>query len=564
MKIFKKIRLETEFNIVFAAFLLVMLIAQVVLIIFIENNIREQRNMSSEIISSQINTYISGKIETMSRIKNEVRVELIVPSVLEQDNSKVRYEAIERYAQKLEEVQNYCPDTFYMILQDKNGNFEKLTHGITEPEYELLCKEISSEDNVDSEIYFLALDGKAYSDFRYIYTSLPVMGFDQKLYKTVDYGKVGICIKIDVREVFSADRFSNQYENINLSINVNGTDVNLIRSYGNDSHLINIDGGYITNTNWEITGYVYDYTHNMLAGMRILVYLGIMLMLVMIVIFRKVIVKEIIKPISNIRGYLTKHGLNDKNEALVIDGNKDINELADAINKLYEEMRADAHKIFKNQQALYEKDILSVETQLRLLQNQVNPHFIYNTFETIRALASIYEAKEIQVIISALNKLLRYNLNSAGKTRVCEEVEIINKYIEIMQIRYEDAFSFKYECEEEAEDEAVLKMMCQPLIENCFSHGFKSDGSKLNINMKIRVSGDKVIVTISDDGKGIPPDKRTEILKSIDGYHGGSQGIGLSNLVYRLRLCYDNNFDFQILSEENEYTIISVTVPREG
>ncbi len=561
MKIFKKIRITTEFNVILAVFLTIMLVSQIILLSYIRTYISERLSMNKEIISKQVDSYITGKVETMRRIKSEVGTEVVVSDILGRNDAALRKEALDKYAKKLSEIQNYCLDTFYIVLKSEDNRFEKLMENMSPVEYEYLENAMSRESNVNGEIYLYEIEDKAYKDYRYMYTVIPIIGYDSNLYKTMDYGSIGICLKMDLHNVFSADSFSSRYENLNININVNGEDISLVRSNDGKSPIIDISGNYITNTNWEITGYVYDYTYNMLYRMKILIYLCMAIMLVLMLIFRKVIVKEIINPISSICTYLKNHGLNDKREALVINSNKDINGLAEEINNLYEQMRKDARKTFKNHQVLYEKEILNVETQLRLLQNQVNPHFIYNTFETIRALASMYDVKEIESIISALTKILRYNLDSLDKVSVYEEIEIIQKYIEIMKIRYEDTFSFEYVCDEDAQDEAILKMLCQPIIENCFVHGFKSDGSKLNIKMEIRSAEDKIIISISDDGKGISPEKRSEILKSGETY-GNSSGIGLSNLIYRLRLCYDNNFDFQILSDENMYTVINITVPK--
>lgn len=562
MKIIRKIGIEVEFNFVLAFFLIAMLISQTILISFVEKNVSEQRRMSSEVISSQINTFLNIKLETLNRIKNEIRAEPAVRDILEESDHGKRGTLIKEYAEKMQEIQSYSPDVFYLVAKTADRAVENLSMDIADPEREMM-KRIMDEDVYSSDsVSFFEVDGNAYSEYRYIFVDVPISRYDFSLYRSVDIGRIGICLKINMRDAFSSDRYKGQYENINLCLNMKGKEVNLINSQGNDSHLIYISGNYITNTDWEITGYVYDHTHSMLFFIRLLVYISIVMMVLLMLLFRIVITREIIKPISVIREYLTGHRLSNKTERLKIEGNRDISQLVESINKMYEQVRSDAKAIFRNQQVTYEKEILNVETQLRLLQNQVNPHFIYNTFETIRSIASFYNAKEICTIVSDMNKLLRYNLNGGSRVKVWDEIDIVSKYIEIMSIRFDDTFTFECECDEETKEESVLKMLCQPLIENCFSHGFKSDGSKLNIRMNIKAIDDKVVISISDDGKGISAQKRRELLKEMDAYSDGA-GIGIRNLIYRLRLCYNNEFDFQILSEENAYTIINITVPKE-
>lgn len=561
MKIFKDIRITTEFNAVLAVFLTMILISQVLLLSSIRIYTSELGDMNREVISKQVDSYVTGKVETLNRIKNEVGTEVVVSEFLGQNDTALRDKAFEQYAKKLSEIQSYCSDTFYMVLEREDNRMEKLMENMSPVEYASLTKAMANENNVNGEIYIYEIENKAYKDYRYMYTVIPIIGYDSEMYKTIDYGNVGLCLKMDLRNAFSAENFSSRYENLNININVNGEDINFVRSAGNNSHVIQIRGNYVTNTNWEITGYVYDYTYNTLYKMKSLIYICMLTMLVLLLVFRKIIVREIINPISSICTYLKNHRLNDRREKLTVNSNKDINELADEVNKFYEKMRKDARQTLNNHRTLYEKEILNVETQLKLLQNQVNPHFIYNTFETIRVLASLNEVEEIENIINALTGILRYNLDGRDKVKICEEIEIILKYIEIMSVRYDDTFSFEYVCDEDVEDEAILKMMCQPIIENCFSHGFKSDGSKLNIRLEIRTAGDKIIISISDDGKGMSSEKRSEILKQSKMY-SDSSGIGLSNLMYRLRLCYNDDFDFQILSDENVHTVINITVPK--
>ena len=562
MRKIKKIGIETEFSLILSVFLILIVVSQSILVVYMEKNIAEQRQMSRDVVTRQVNSFLTMKIETLNRIRYEVQSDSLVAEILEQKNDEEQRKLIERYIERMYEIQNYFSDVFYVVTRDGDGKFSRLTPNISASEYERLRAVTGEHIAADeAEVSLFDIDGNAYSDYRYIFIDIPVKRYDFSLCKDIRVGNAIICMKVNMRDAFSSDRFSGQYENINLSICTNGKKINLINTKGNKSRLIQISDFYITNTSWELTGYVNDHTHNTLLFIRALAYASIALTVLLMILFRWITVNEILKPISKVRDYLAKHSLNERAEKLELDGNRDICELVSSINAMYEQMRSDAHKIFYNQQESYEREILNVETQLRLLQNQVNPHFIYNTFETIRSIADYYNAKEICVIIHALNGLLRYNLNGESKVKIADEIDIIKKYIEIMKIRYDNSFTFSCECSEGAEEHAVLRMVCQPLIENCFVHGFREDGAILNISMSVTETDSSVIISIKDDGRGIPTQKRIELSKNYDGYEGNE--VGIRNLIYRLRLCYNNNFDFQILSEENAYTIINVRIPRE-
>lgn len=562
MRKIKKIGIEAEFSLILSAFLAIMVISQSILVIYMEKNIAEQRQMSRDVVTRQVNSFLTMKIEILNRIRYEVQADSLVAEILEQKNDAEQRKLIERYTERMYEIQNYFSDIFYVVTRDEAGRFSRLTPNISASEYERLQTVLGEPFSAnETEVSLFDIDGNAYSDYRYIFIDIPVNRYDFSLCKNISVGNAAICMKVNMRDAFSSDRFSGQYENINLSICTNGKKINLINTKGNKSRLIQISDFYITNTSWELVGYVNDHTHNTLLFIRALAYASIALTVLLMILFRWITVNEILKPISKVRDYLAKHSLNERAEKLELDGNRDICELVSSINAMYEQMRSDAHKIFYNQQESYEREILNVETQLRLLQNQVNPHFIYNTFETIRSIADYYNAKEICVIIHAMNGLLRYNLNSESKVKIADEIDIIKKYIEIMKIRYDNSFTFSCECSEGAEGHAVLRMVCQPLIENCFVHGFRAGGTILNISMSVTETDSSVIISIKDDGRGIPTQKRIELSKNYDGYEGNE--VGIRNLIYRLRLCYNNNFDFQILSEENAYTIINVRIPRE-
>ncbi len=563
IKRFKDIGIEAEFSLILISFLVFIIVSQAVLIFYAQRNINEQRHIGSALIARQINSFLTQKTETLNKMMYEVRSDPDIAAILDETDAGNQKLLIENYTKKAYEIQNYVSDVFYVVVCDQNGNFKKLTPNISASEYESLCGILEGYEGTetDGEVSLFEIDGAPYTEHRYIYVTMPITEYDYLLCKEVEYGKAVLCMKVDMGDVLADDKINNRYENINISLRIKGEEVSLIDSPESETATLGISGFYITNTGWEIVGKVRDNTGNMLYFIKSLAYINIGLTLLLMLIFRMIIIREVLKPVSTICEFLKAHGLNETSDSLTVRGNRDIKELASVINSMYERVRGDAHRIFYNQQALYEREMLNVETQLRLLQNQVNPHFIYNTFETIRSIADFYEAKEICVIINALNKLLRYNLDSESRVKIADEINIIKNYIEIMEIRYEDAFTFECECDGDAAELPVLKMICQPIVENCFVHGFRDNGEKLNVSMTVTASGNRVIISIKDNGRGMSAEKRNELLKKFSNRRYEGNEVGVGNLIYRLRLCYNDDFDFQILSEENAYTVINISIP---
>jgi len=202
------------------------------------------------------------------------------------------------------------------------------------------------------------------------------------------------------------------------------------------------------------------------------------------------------------------------------------------------------------------------EAQFKVLQQQINPHFLYNTLESINALASLNGQKDISKMTINLGKLLRISINGGYEVKVKDELRHVMSYLEIQKVRYDNRFSYEVEVEKALEYQPVLKLILQPLVENILIHAFDQDHTGLiKISGTIRNGHGQFL--IEDNGKGMEHNVLLKLnrLEEDRPKHGGH---GIRNVQERLELYYGKNYGLMICSSENEGTTIRISFPIQG
>ena len=207
------------------------------------------------------------------------------------------------------------------------------------------------------------------------------------------------------------------------------------------------------------------------------------------------------------------------------------------------------------------------EAHFKVLQQQINPHFLYNTLESINALASLNGQKDISKMTINLGKLLRISINGGYEVQVKDEIRHVISYLEIQKVRYDNRFSFEVDIDEELNHYPVLKLILQPLVENILIHAFSNQYSQIGlIKIKGTVSKDQGEFWIEDNGKGIEKNTLIELnkWKLEDNKNGKDNGHGIRNVEERLGLFYGEKYGLTICSTENVGTIIKISFPIKG
>jgi two-component system sensor histidine kinase YesM len=209
------------------------------------------------------------------------------------------------------------------------------------------------------------------------------------------------------------------------------------------------------------------------------------------------------------------------------------------------------------------------ETEIQVLQSQVNPHFLYNTLNAISQVAILEDAVETGELIKAVARLLRYNLQSPEQpVTISDEIAHLKEYIYIMNVRYGERIEYRIDCPDGLDRYLIPCMTFQPIIENAFIHGVAPlSGRQGRIIIQIIESGDCFQITIADNGVGITPAKLQSLLQEKPNEAcsrkspAQSSGLGMANVRKRLELFYHHANLMAVWSRPGEGTRVVLTLP---
>ncbi len=204
------------------------------------------------------------------------------------------------------------------------------------------------------------------------------------------------------------------------------------------------------------------------------------------------------------------------------------------------------------------------KAQMRVLNEQIKPHFLYNSLGTISYMAYEAGAMDVYGALETLSNFYRNFLSKGDREiTVRREVSIIRDYLSLQKLRYGDIIQDEYDIQEETQDLMIPKLLLQPLVENCIYHGIRPKGEPGIIRITTRLSEDGIIVSVYDDGVGM---SREAIERVMAGEAGSDEeekhsGFGLKGTIDRIRFYCDNRDAVTIDSEEGEYTKITFHIP---
>lgn len=230
----------------------------------------------------------------------------------------------------------------------------------------------------------------------------------------------------------------------------------------------------------------------------------------------------------------------------------ELGQLAGRFNSMVKKLRQNMEESLSRQKELN-------NTRIRMMQAQLNPHFLYNTLDTVKWIAKINRLPEVATISSDLADILRSSISGEEFVSLDYELELLERYVEIQKIRFPNKFEFKIDAEPEARQSEVPKLMLQPLVENAIIHGFE-DGSSGNITVSAKRVGGELIVDVRDDGCGIS-DEVIDMLKTHTAPEKGH--LGLHNVDAILRLHYGEERALRFVSTGGHGTCIRIALPFE-
>ncbi|MFC0213010.1 sensor histidine kinase [Paenibacillus chartarius] len=274
---------------------------------------------------------------------------------------------------------------------------------------------------------------------------------------------------------------------------------------------------------------------------------------------------SLVRPLRHLQRLMQKVKRGDLTARAVVESKDEIGQLTHDFNKMVERLGVLLEEVYVTKLREQDMTLRQRETELKMLQSQMNPHFLYNSLETIRGMALDKGAQDISSMTTALARLLRYNLdNSSTLVTLKEELAVCDMYLRIQSFRFEDKLRYSFHIPEWAFAQKVVKFSLQPLIENGVIHGTEPREGLVNITISAQLESEgRFSIRIQDTGIGISEDRLAQIqcdLKERDASAGGAH-IGIVNVHRRIAQLFGEDYGLHLTSERNRGTEVTICFP---
>ncbi|MWC30972.1 cache domain-containing sensor histidine kinase [Paenibacillus sp. MMS18-CY102] len=288
--------------------------------------------------------------------------------------------------------------------------------------------------------------------------------------------------------------------------------------------------------------------------------------LIMAILISMLLAAMLTRPIRRMGVTMKAVERGDFEVELPVQGPLEVVQLASRFNLMLDKIRQLMKQIVFEQES-------KRKYELEALQAQINPHFLYNTLNSVVRMVGMSKNEDVITMITSLSKLFRISL-SKGKTTILvrEELEHARHYLTIQQMRFKRKFAFTIDADEEALDCSTLKLVLQPLIENAIVHGIEYMVDEGLIQIRATVEGGLLVLVVADNGIGMSPQKLAGILDRTDSNDAvrssepsletsAGSGVAVHNVHDRIRLYYGAQYGLSYESEQEEGTTVRVTMP---
>lgn len=307
-------------------------------------------------------------------------------------------------------------------------------------------------------------------------------------------------------------------------------------------------------TRWRIVGVAYfDEISGILNDFKNTFAVVILCAALLSLIPASLIAYSVTKPILHLKHKMQKVEAGDLSVTIGERSYSEIRAVSVAFNHMLARIRSLMDQVVQEQEKkrLYE---------LNALQAQINPHFLYNTLDSIIWMQERGKKEEAITMVSALARLFRISISKGRSViTVGEELEHVRNYLIIQKMRFREKFTYEITADEQAQAEYTIKLIIQPLVENAISHGFNQTvRAQLHIHISATAAGDRLVFRVEDDGVGMPPEQVSQLLLTPT----GKSGIGLKNVHERIQLMCGAEYGLTIESVEEKGTVVTVCLPR--
>ncbi|MFF2090854.1 sensor histidine kinase [Paenibacillus sp. NPDC058174] len=311
-------------------------------------------------------------------------------------------------------------------------------------------------------------------------------------------------------------------------------------------------------TGWKTVSLL-PFTHldKNLSVIRNTTLLLLVIMIVVTIVLASVITIRASQPILKLVNFMKKVGTGNLNirverqaeyeEIMVL--NRGVNDMLDKINELIEDS--------------INRQLLQKEAEYNALQAKMNPHFLYNTLQSISSLSILGRNEDIELVTHSLRELLQYSLyHMNDMVQIKDELHAVENYLHIQNIRYDGRIQFDIQADERILSVPINKFVLQPIIENSIYHGLESKEGVWLISLVIKEELEHIQIIISDNGIGIEPGKLSSIRQELASTSTRNGRIGLTSIADRLMLRFASKAQLTVDSEQGKGTAIRIMIPK--
>lgn len=274
-----------------------------------------------------------------------------------------------------------------------------------------------------------------------------------------------------------------------------------------------------------------------------------------LILLMTLLIKTLTRPLSVLAKQMEIVGEGDFTSTVNINGSKEVVNLSHSFNDMIEHI----DNLIKQN---YVTQLNEKNARITALEAQINPHFLYNTLQAIATEALLNDQIQIYNMITSLASGLRYSIKGGDFVLLYQEMDYVQKYCMLQQMRMGDKLKISYENPPETSRLYIPKISVQVLVENSILHGIGPDNDSIEIKVSSQIKDNLLYISVWDNGCGISKEALKKLEDSfLYSLLGNASSIGLSNLYSRLHLLYKNEADMKIESELNEYTKITLIVP---
>ena len=312
-------------------------------------------------------------------------------------------------------------------------------------------------------------------------------------------------------------------------------------------------------TRWRLVGIAFmDELLEPLKPFRITLVIIMLLSIIALIALSSSISRYITKPLRELEMNMRRIQTGDFSYTATSEGSKEVESLSRSFSLMIVKIEELMDKVRTT-------EALKRQRELDALQAKINPHFLYNTLDSVVWMAEAGDNQGVVKMITALASLFRISIAKGHDTiTLKEELSHVESYLDIQSMRYKDKFRFTIDLPENLENAPTIKLIIQPIVENSIYHGIKYLQEEGLIEIRVREKNDDIEIIVRDNGIGIDEETRASLLsKDSRKKHvsSDSNGIGLANIDERLKLSYGGSYGLVIKSELDEGTTVIITIP---